>query len=65
MNQLPILCMKKVAEGNESTSETLLRKWRWKDMTMKSTLQHEPNTESKTTNSKFHARIINLCFWGS
>ena len=40
MNQLPILCMKKDAEGNESLSEILFQKWGWKNMTMKSTLQH-------------------------
>ena len=62
MNQLPILCMKKVAKGNERMSEILLKKWRWKNMTMKYALQHEPNTESKTTNSKAHARTRNLCF---
>lgn len=40
MNQLPMLCMKKIAEGNEIMSEILLQKWRWKEMTMKSALQH-------------------------
>ena len=64
MNQLPILCMKKVAEGNESMSEIFLQKWRWTKMAMKSALQHAPNTESKTTNSKAHARTRNLCVWG-
>jgi len=42
--------MKKVAQGNESMSEIFLQKWRWKNMTMKSALQHEPvgnNTEKK------------------
>jgi len=41
MNQLPILCMKKVAEGNERMSQILLQKWSWKKMTMKYALQHE------------------------
>lgn len=40
MNQLPTLCMREVAEGNESMSEILLQKWRWKKMTMKYALQH-------------------------
>jgi len=56
--------MKKVAEGNEIMSDILLQKCRWKKMTMKSALQHEPTTELMTKNSKAHTRTRNLCFWG-